>query len=81
MTGRNAIGTVRYREYYDEYAAKNQTTGKMAVALMVKMEGSLERTELHLKTLKGCKSKFLMRYQDVINSGNELWVVIPVMIN
>ena len=81
MTGRNAIGALRYREYYDEYAAKKQTTGKMAVALRMKMDGSLERAELHLRTLKGCKSKFLMRYQDVINIGNELWVVIPVMIN
>ena len=23
MTGRNAIGALRYREYYDEYAAKS----------------------------------------------------------
>ena len=81
MTGRNAIGTLRCREYYDEYAAKNQTTGKMAVALRVKMEGSRERTEVHLRTLKEYKSKFLMRYQDMIISGNELWVVILVMIN
>ena len=43
MTGRNAIGMLRYREYYDEYAAKNQTTSKMAVALRMKMDGSLER--------------------------------------
>ena len=49
MTGRNAIGTLRCREYYDEYAAKNQTTGKMAVALRIKNGRESGKSRIALK--------------------------------
>ena len=49
--------------------------------MKVKEVLNVERIESSFESLKECDSEYLLKYLDLVKKDDELWVVIPSMIN
>lgn len=72
---------MKSREYSDEYRAVDQKTGDPVMMMKVKEVLNVERIESSFESLKECDSEYLLKYLDLVKKDDELWVVIPSMIN
>lgn len=72
---------MKSRECFDEYRAMNQKTGEPVMMIKIKEILNAERIEANFESLKECDSKYLLKYLDLVKKDDELWVVIPSMIN
>ena len=72
---------MKSRECFDEYRAVDQKTGDPVMMMKVKEVLNVERIESSFESLKECDSKYLLKYLDLVKKDDELWVVIPSMIN
>ena len=72
---------MRSREYSDEYREVDQKTGDPVMMMKVKEVLNVERIESSFESLKECDSEYLLKYLDLVKKDDELWVVIPSMIN
>ena len=68
---------LKYREWFDEYKARNRNTNEMVLIARVKNGLDVKRIESRFPQLKECNNKHLMRYIDIVKKDDELWVVIP----
>ena len=56
------------------YRAIDKTTNQEVAIKKVKMTATDERCENEWKTLKECKSDYVVEFYDAFHTGNELWV-------
>ena len=77
MKGMKQTEGLKYREWFDEYKARNRNTNEMVLIARVKNGLDVEGIESRFPRLKECDNEHLMRYIDVVKKDDELWVVIP----
>ena len=81
MKGMKEIEGMKYREWFEEYKARNRNTKE--IVLMARMKNGLDgkRIESRFPQLKDCDNEHLVRYIDIIKKNDVLWVVIPSRVN
>ena len=77
MKGMRVTEGLKYREWFDEYNARNRNTHEMVLIARVKNGLDVEGIESRFPQLKECSNEHLVRYLDVVKKNDELWVVIP----
>ena len=68
---------MKYREWFDEFKARNRTTNEIVLMERVKNGLKVKTIESRFPQLKECSNEHLMRYIDAVKKDDELWVVIP----
>ena len=68
---------MKYREWFDEYKARNRNTNEIVLMARVKNGLDGKGIESRFSRLKECSDEHLVRYIDVVKKDEELWVVIP----
>ena len=66
-----------HSEWFDEYKARNRTTNEIVLMARVRNGLKVKRIESRFTQLKECNNEHLVRYMDVVQKDDELWVVIP----
>ena len=77
MKGMRVTDGLKYREWFDEYKARNRNTNEMVLIARVKNGLDVEGIESRFPQLKECDNEHLVKYIDVVKKDDELWVVIP----
>ena len=77
MKGMKQTEGMKYREWFDEYKARNRTTNEIVLMARVKNGLDVKGIESRFPQLKDCNNEHLVRYIDVVKQDDELWVVIP----
>ena len=65
---------MRCSSFGEVYLAIDKTTNKEVAIKKVKMTATDERCENEWKTLKECKSDYVVEFYDAFHTGNELRV-------
>ena len=68
---------MNHREWFDEFKARNRKTNEIVLMARVKNGLNVKRIESQFRHLKECGNEHIVRYIDIENQDNELWVVIP----
>ena len=77
MKGMKQTEGLKYREWFDEYKARNRTTNEIVLMARVKNGLKVKRIESRFTQLKECSNEHLMRYIDIVKKNDKLWAVIP----
>ena len=77
MKGIRVTEGMKYREWFDEYKARDRNTHEIVLMARVKNGLDVKGIESRFTQLKECSNEHLMRYIDVVKKDDELWVVIP----
>ena len=77
MKGRKETKRMKHREWFDEFKARNRNTKEIVLMARVKNGLNVKRIESQFRHLKECGNEHIVRYIDIENQDNELWVVIP----
>ena len=72
---------MKYREWFDEYKARNRTTNEIVLMARVKNGLDVKGIESRFSYLKECSNEHLLRYVDVVKKDDELWVVLPFSVD
>ena len=72
---------LKHREWFDEYKARNQNTKEIVLMARVKNGLKVKGIESRFPQLKECRNEHLMRYIDIVKKDEELWVVIPSIVD
>ena len=81
MKGIRVTEGLKHREWFDEFKACNRNTHE--TVLMAKVENGLDvkGIESRFPQLKECSNEHLVRYIDIMKKNDELWVVIPFIVD
>ena len=77
MKGMRVTDGLKYREWFDEYKARNRNTNEMVLIARVKNGLDVKGIESRFPQLKECSNEHLVRYIDAVKKNDKLWVVIP----
>ena len=66
--------SVRYSGFGEVYVALDSTSKDLVAIKKVKLAAGSEQIENETRMLKSCVSRFIVRYNDVLQSEGELWV-------
>ena len=77
MKGMRVTDGLKYREWFDEYKARNQNTNEVVLMARVKNGLDVKGIETRFPQLKECRNEHLVRYIDVMKKNDKLWAVIP----
>ena len=77
MKGMRVTDGLKYREWFDEYKARNRNTNEMVLMARVKNGLDVKRIESRFTQLKECSNEHLVRYIDIVKKNDKLWAVIP----
>ena len=77
MKGMRVTDGLKYREWFDEYKARNRNTKEIVLMARVKNGLDVKGIESRFTQLKECSDEHLVRYIDIVKKDDELWVVIP----
>ena len=77
MKGMRVTDGLKYREWFDEYKARNRTTKEIVLMARVKNGLDVKGIETRFPQLKERNNEHLVRYLDIVKQDDELWVVIP----
>ena len=77
MKGMRVTDGLKYREWFDEYKARNRNTNEMVLIARVKNGLDVEGIESRFPQLKECSNEHLVRYIDAVKKNDKLWAVIP----
>ena len=77
MKGMKQTEGMKHREWFDEFKARNRNTKEIVLMTRVKNGLNVKRIESQFRHLKKCGNEHIVRYIDIENQDNELWVVIP----
>ena len=81
MKGMKQTEGMKHREWFDEYKACNWNTNEIVLMARVKNGLDVKGIESRFTQLKECRNEHLVRYIDVVKKDDELWVVIPSIID
>ena len=76
MKGMRVTDGLKYREWFDEYKARNRNTNEMVLIARVRNGLDVEEIESRFPQLKECSNEHLVRYIDIVKN-DKLWAVIP----
>lgn len=62
------------RTFGEVYVAKNKKSDELVAIKKVKLVADDEKIEKESELLKECKSRYIVRYYDVLKRESELWV-------
>ena len=77
MKGMKQTDGLKWREWFDEYKARNRTMNEIVLMARVKNGLDVNRIESRFTQLKECSNEHPVRYIDIVKKDDELWVVIP----
>ena len=77
MKGMRVTEGLKYREWFDEYKARNRNTNEIVLMTRVKNGLDVKGIESRFPQLKERDNEHLVKYIDVVKKDDELWVVIP----
>ena len=77
MKGMRVTDGLKYREWFDEYKARNRNINEIVLMARVRNGLDVKRIESRFPQLKGCSNKHLVRYIDIVKKNDKLWAVIP----
>ena len=62
------------RGFGEVYVAKNKKSNELVAIKKVELVAYDKKIDRELKLLKECKSRYIVRYYDVLKRKSELWV-------
>ena len=77
MKGMRVTDGLKYREWFDEYKARNRNTNEMVLMARVRNGLDVKEIESRFPQLKECSNEHLVRYIDIVKKNDKLWAVIP----
>ena len=77
MKGIKQAEGMKHREWFDEFKARNRITNEIVLMARVKNGLDVKGIESRFPQLKECSNEHLVRCIDVVETDEELWVVIP----
>ena len=72
---------MKHREWFDKYKARDRTTNEIVLMARVKNGLDVKGIESRFTQLKECRNEHLVRYIDIVKKDEELWVVIPSIVD